>query len=847
MGTERKGSCFLIADEVGLGKTKSANTVLRELIRLKGENSPVHAIYVASSVELAKQNMEDFTEYSKSADNYHGLAGFQKQNACLALKAMWDKDYSEPVGNSNGAVCTPIAKDISRLSLFNGISRDDKNPYIVSLSPKTSFFSPKAESLNDGYEGEEAERTDHEAWINAIIYGEGTYQNKQVLEEVKNVIKSFGEKNQEQIRRILKGTDKRKKFLLARYIRGNASAALYKPDLIILDEFQRYSYILEKKSPCDGYSVRSMVDYLKWRFQEDDKEYVPRVLLLSATPYEFDKAQMNRVSINYTNTEKYETKSKDTERPFKDFKTLCAYMRSLGAAKDPIEKICKGEDISKCELNEFMVRTERRDYIEDEGNIKLQKYDDLSQNHITGYLQPVWKFINGKTSPKISGQDISLFTEALLEIPEFWRFNYSYDKRFCLSENTNKLFMTKFPGCEGYDVNKNFNLALLECEGLSFDKYGLPLLWVPPVSEGKVGSGKTLVFTAMQAATRSVAYFTDQYLISLLDRDDDIAESQCISIDDLIFKENEENDLTELSDGACKEKVNEAINDFFNRPFVRGVIKNWGTKVCLKKNYKDTVVKYCKEHNFTGMLSEYKNEVVPCVYKSKNKEQVKFPDIVIEMFRYKPASIAMTAWDPDSDQSIYEYYSPQSVDIFVDDDGRSGNAKAKKESEAEKNNAEKSTNERNVRGEHCTNKNLEAIRNHFNSPLYPMVMVARSSAQEGFNLQYYGDKLMHWQMAANVKAFLQREGRLDRPGSLTLRHIAREKKREGISYEEQVFDDKLNKAIADGICPRWYMPSDINVKQIIPTAEFEGSLQKFAEELQAARNYSDFYNFKKSR
>ena len=94
--------CFLIADEVGLGKTKSAKTVLFEMTRLK-ENHDVHAIYIASSTELADQNMNDeFCNYKNKIGNqkhnYAELAEFQKATARKVMKSFFG-EYNENDGD----------------------------------------------------------------------------------------------------------------------------------------------------------------------------------------------------------------------------------------------------------------------------------------------------------------------------------------------------------------------------------------------------------------------------------------------------------------------------------------------------------------------------------------------------------------------------------------------------------------------------------------------------------------------------------------------------------------------------------------------------------------------------
>ena len=154
----RKSGCFLIADEVGLGKTKSAKAVLYEMMRLK--DSPVHCIYMASSLSLARQNMEKEFLAQQNGDSYDGLRKFQVENAEKALQMLFASDYQKPNDKTIAPILSPLEaeeRDLKafRISMFEPKMCSASKHYIMRLSPKTSFRDVECSD----YRGTAAERT----------------------------------------------------------------------------------------------------------------------------------------------------------------------------------------------------------------------------------------------------------------------------------------------------------------------------------------------------------------------------------------------------------------------------------------------------------------------------------------------------------------------------------------------------------------------------------------------------------------------------------------------------------------------------------------------------------------
>jgi hypothetical protein len=63
----------------------------------------------------------------------------------------------------------------------------------------------------------------------------------------------------------------------------------------------------------------------------------------------------------------------------------------------------------------------------------------------------------------------------------------------------------------------------------------------------------------------------------------------------------------------------------------------------------------------------------------------------------------------------------------------------------------------------------DTLRRAFNSPFWPHVLSTTSIGQEGLDFHYWCDKVVHWDLPAGPVEFEQREGRVSRYSSLTVR------------------------------------------------------------------------------
>ena len=255
---------FLVADEVGLGKTIVAQEVIREMMRRK--RSPLVVLYVCSNLSIAHQNRRKILE----------VLGEETE----------------------GAIC-----EVDRLTLVPAAGRPTHPKlHLYTLTPGTSI--PSYRTTRPG--GRQEERALIHALVEALWprlleeRGKGffqrsackswdwwvDYQRRKVHGNRKlhnafrrSVRREFGLRKGRRLVPALR-EEKSALSLIARFRNALAAGALdeIEPDLVIFDEFQRFRGLVNPK--VDEAAARVI-----GRLRGDDLERPPALLLLSATPY----------------------------------------------------------------------------------------------------------------------------------------------------------------------------------------------------------------------------------------------------------------------------------------------------------------------------------------------------------------------------------------------------------------------------------------------------------------------------------------------------------------------------------------------------------------------------------
>lgn len=272
---------FLVADEVGLGKTHVARGVIAKAIQhLENDIERIDVLYVCSNSEIARQNISrlnvlDQAEFSHASRitllpvTIHGVKnnrvnfvsltpgtsldmtsgqGVALERAVLfhMLQGEWQFDGSGPYKAFRGR---------SHLENFRRLVDEFHAHHVIDHELKAKFLEDVG--MHDV----------REALLGALTLKE---RFERVIDDNQNAMPWQDEDD---------ASWKRRRDLIhdLRRVLAKSCIDALEPDLIILDEFQRFKDLLDKETEAGG-----LADVL---FTYQDEYATAKVLLLSATPY----------------------------------------------------------------------------------------------------------------------------------------------------------------------------------------------------------------------------------------------------------------------------------------------------------------------------------------------------------------------------------------------------------------------------------------------------------------------------------------------------------------------------------------------------------------------------------
>ena len=279
---------FLVADEVGLGKTLVARGVLAKTLRhLQGKTGRVDVVYICSNADIAKQNVSRLTIPALEK------AGFLSQGR-LTLMPLIPRDKD---GNPERASALP-ENGVNFQALTPGTSLDFRNDpghaqerallalMVADLMPKGSMT--RLRNLFTQQVGHERFQTLIEKLrtryiIDPLLQKRFSQQMRRRGEDgrtlVSRLVELSGRFQRQRMYRHRDPDQREAATLIAdlrRTLAGVCIRAL-EPDLLILDEFQRFPHLLDSHDPN--------AELARQLYGHEADGHKTRVLMLSATPY----------------------------------------------------------------------------------------------------------------------------------------------------------------------------------------------------------------------------------------------------------------------------------------------------------------------------------------------------------------------------------------------------------------------------------------------------------------------------------------------------------------------------------------------------------------------------------
>jgi|GEM_PF-4189648 len=262
---------FLIADEVGLGKTVIAREIIRKFLDNAGKKT-FTVVYICSSQLLARKNLKKLVP--RGADKWKIK---QSPASRLSLLALDDHLIDPDSRKEEGNICYFYALTPGtslNISQGNGTVQERMMLYLLAGGTTEGELDPQNDLVKK-YAVHQDRNGD------PVVYSgwRAIYENLHKLRQWERIFSKTEAFREE-------GFDPDKEIFEQRQFLTRFGASLLKPDLVIFDEFQNYENIFIEKQTSSDEEKRALsaeLDIINTVFARLEPK--PKYLLLSATPF----------------------------------------------------------------------------------------------------------------------------------------------------------------------------------------------------------------------------------------------------------------------------------------------------------------------------------------------------------------------------------------------------------------------------------------------------------------------------------------------------------------------------------------------------------------------------------
>ena len=268
----------LLADEVGLGKTHVASAVIKRVRAMRREvnDDMFRVVYVCSNMSIANQNIEKL--------EVHNQADVAESRLSMQHLTIREKELEiRTKGGDMSEIIIPLTPSTSFTLRGHSTGNINERALIADILLRFEELECHSEIITSMFQGWAGKSS----WENTLKnYSRRIDRLREpYITDVKRYLNDnsdFSSIKQSLIKAAEAGVwdDKENNRIIngLRRIFADLSLSMLEPDLIIMDEFQRFSSLLD-------YNDDSEQSAIVKKFFEQKGGQQPLILLLSATPY----------------------------------------------------------------------------------------------------------------------------------------------------------------------------------------------------------------------------------------------------------------------------------------------------------------------------------------------------------------------------------------------------------------------------------------------------------------------------------------------------------------------------------------------------------------------------------
>ena len=518
----KKQRRVLLSDEVGLGKTIVSKGVIQAVGELNDEygiwdDNTYRVVYICSNANIVKQNtenlgIEDVMNIDESRLSMQHFIVAKKVKELQKSKKSKPRILIPLTPGTSFNLQTSAGNMNERALMFAILSHlDDFKDHKTALKNRLNIYGANEDNwtdIIDKYEKDIKENvcTGYRENICKEVVNDDCYQEAKDL-----LLKAIA---------LIDYNTTNKAITLFRIIFCKISMKELNPDLVIMDEFQRFSSLLD----LEGNSEEAMLTRTFF-----GKEDGPFILLVSATPYKpfttLEELNENKIDEQYQDFNKLADFLFDGREDIVFQQVWHDYSKELcHISSDNLDILIAKKNIAEDTMYEAMSRTERyRNSSKNDTYLKISTGDIASYCQMQEVLDECNKMSEGRFGVKTLPMEYAKSSPYLLSFMDKYKLKEKLAKAY--TEHPWKIkqkqqYLIKKKNINTYERIPSCNAKLDKLSNILFgekgEKHGEQLFWIPashpyykiPASNVFAKNhdfSKVLVFSAWEMVPRMIA------------------------------------------------------------------------------------------------------------------------------------------------------------------------------------------------------------------------------------------------------------------------------------------------------------------------------------------------------